>query len=472
MRLFGWKRADGTRRFRWLYLEIAKKNGKSTWLSAICLYLAIGDGEGAAEVHVNAFTRAQATIVYSEAARMVKRSPALRRRLEVLRTASRIVDPRTDSFICANSADADANDGPNASAVIFDELHRQRGRLLWEVFEYAGVARTQPLHLSVTTAGSDVHGVWHEQREYSERVNAGLIADWEHLGVVYRADPSDDIDDPETWRKANPSLGVTLSYDDFRADLAKAKETPTKLANFKRLRLNIISAAATKFLDPQRWRSLAAAFAPEEGAACYLGLDMSSRIDLTALAFLFPRGDDHWHAVVRMYLPEDRLEQVEHQHRSQYRSWAEAGHLRLCDGGEIDYEQVIADIDEACTRYKVLALGSDPMFAQQLMQQMQSAGLTVYEVRQQQWSVSGPTKDLERWAVTGKLTHDGNPVLSWCADNASVERGSAGGIRLSKSKSTGKIDGVVAIVNAIAAFLQGAQVRKSSVYERRGLILV
>lgn len=274
--------------------------------------------------------------------------------------------------------------------------------------------------------------------------------------------------------KANPSLGVTLSFDDFRADLVKAKETPTKLANFKRLRLNILTAAATRFLDPVRWRSLSRAWDPPAKSICYLGLDMSSRIDLTALAFLFPRGDDRWALRVKLYLPEERLEQVEHQNRTLYRAWADAGHLTLCDGGEIDYALVMADIEEACETFKVEALGADPWFAQQMLQELQQVGIATAEVKQQLWSISGPTKDLERWVVTSKIEHDGNPVLAWCADNATVERGSAGGIRLSKAKSTGKIDGIVATVNAIAASLHIAQqkIKKTSVYERRGLLVV
>lgn len=252
-RLYGWKRPDGLRRFRRFYLEIAKKNGKSTLLSAISLQNLVCEIDGAPEIYINACDRSQASIIHDEAERMVRASPDLSRRLKVKPSVKRILCPANSGVLIANSRVADSKDGLNPSLTIFDELHRQPGRQLWDVFEYASLAREQPLFGAITTAGEECSGVWWEQRDYSEKVNAGIISDTSHLGIVYRADEGDDVSDPATWLKANPSLGHTIRLDDFRSDLAKASQSPAKMANFLRLRLNIVSNADRRFLDLEKW---------------------------------------------------------------------------------------------------------------------------------------------------------------------------------------------------------------------------
>ncbi len=253
MRLFGWKRADGKRRFRRVYVEVAKKNGKSTLIAALNLYLLLADGEGAPEIYLNACDRSQARIIFDESKRMVAASPELKKRIRAIDHKARLVSDGNNGVIIANSADAPNKDGLNTSATIFDELHRQPNRELWDVFEYAGASREQPLRISITTAGEDDTGVWHEERDYAEKVNQGAIPDTTFLGAVYRALPTDDLDDPKTWIKANPSLGETISFEDFKRELDEAKEVPIKLNNFKRLRLNIISRDEAKYFDMTRW---------------------------------------------------------------------------------------------------------------------------------------------------------------------------------------------------------------------------
>ena len=217
MRLFGWKRPDGLRRYRRAYLEIAKKNGKSMLLSAIVLFLLMADGEPSPKIYLNACDKEQASIIFDESRKMVEASPELASRLEVINSKQekRIVCPANNGVVIANSSVAGSKDGLNAHGVIFDELHRQPDRKLVEVFAYASVARQQPIWLDITTAGEDNTGPWYEQREDAERNNRGDIdpPDLSVLGVVYRADPDDDVDDPATWRKANPSLGHVLTEE-------------------------------------------------------------------------------------------------------------------------------------------------------------------------------------------------------------------------------------------------------------------
>jgi phage terminase large subunit-like protein len=222
-KLFGWLKPDGTRRYTRVYLEVGKKNGKSTLLSALVPYLLLADEMGP-KVFINALTQKQAKIIFDEASAMIRSSPELLTRLKPLQSINRIVCDRRNGFCQANSQEAPSQDGVSASVTIFDELHRQKDRSLWNMFEYAGSGREQPIHISITTAGEDELGIWFEQRQYAERVNDGSIDDTSFLGVVYRVDPEkDDLEDPAVWKKANPSLNVIINEETFRNEYEKAR---------------------------------------------------------------------------------------------------------------------------------------------------------------------------------------------------------------------------------------------------------
>ena len=473
MRLFGWKRADGTRRFRSAYLEVAKKNGKSTLVSALTLLLLLADGEGAPECYVNAYDRSQASIVYDEASRMVKASPDLLKRLDVVESKKLIVDPIGHGKIVANSADVPSKDGVNAHLIIFDELHRQRDRTLWEIFEYAGESRTQPLTISITTAGESTDGVWHEQREKSEQINAGVVPDTSHLGVVYRALPTDDIDDPATWRKANPSLGVTLSEEEFRRKLDDAKRSPAKLANFLRLRLNIVTAADTAFLPIDAWKKCNRPHVADFSDPGYAGLDLSSTNDLTALVWIVGDTVDGFDVYCMFWLPEDDIVELERKHGVPYRQWAKEGWIQLTPGPVIDYEFIRAHVNEMAEEGDLRMLKVDPYNATELAIDLKEGdGLPVEFIRQGFLSLSAPTKELLRLVIAGKLRHAGNPVLTWMAANAIAQQDAAGNVKLSKHKSRKKIDGMAALVNAIAGAIGPGDDAGESVYETRGITTI
>ncbi len=470
MRLFGWRAPNGLRRFRTVYLEVAKKNGKSTMISAIVLYLDLADNEGAPEVYLNAVDREQASIVFDETARMVERSPFFSARLEVTKSKKRIIDPIGHGKIQANSADAPSKDGVNASASIFDELHRFKNRALWDVFEYAGASREQPLKIVITTAGEEEEGPWFEQREYSEKVNEGVIPDITHLGVIYRALPADDLDDPATWRKANPSLGVTINEEEFKRDLAKASNNPAELGNFLRLRLNIVARSEGKFIELSDWDACDGWNEPEADASCYLGLDLSDRNDLTALIGIrgdFERGFD---VACRFWLPRENIAKLERQHQVPYRMWADQGYIELTDGNTIDYAFVQQQILEIAAQRNLIKLMTDPYNAKKLAEDLLNLhGLPVEYVRQGYLSLSDPTKTLHELIMARKIRHAGHPVLRWHASNAVARRDPAGNIKLDKEKSRKKIDGMAALVNAVAGAISHPP-EPPSVYEQRGVL--
>lgn len=472
MRLYGWRAPGNTRRFRTAYLEIPKKNGKSTLLSGLGLYHLIADGEPAAECYICACDRGQASIIYDEASRMVLKSPDLRRRLEVVPSKKTVVHPESFSKLEALSADVPSKDGLNASLVIFDELHRQLTDAMYQVMKYAGLSRDQCLHADITTAGEDERGVWFERRTYSEKVNAGVIPDIAHLGVIYRADKEhDDLDDPATWRKANPSMGVTIKEEDFAREYREAKEDPAKWGNFLRLRLGIVIREAARFVDLDRWDTGNRPLRSLDGRPCYGGLDLSSTTDLTAYVLVFPDGDGTYDVLCRCWVPGESAALRERRDNVPYRAWAERGHLDLIEGDVVDYSAVEAAVLADLARYDVRKILVDPYNATQLCLGLQAQGAPVEFLRQGFLSLSSPTKELNKLVRAGKLRHAGHPALRWCAANAVVEQDAAENVKLSKKKSTERIDGMAALVNAIAAATSGDDAdRGPSIYESRGML--
>ena len=473
MRLFGWKRPSGLRRFVKAYLEVAKKNGKSTLIAALALLLLLADGEGAPEIHLNAVDKDQASIVFNESKRMVEQSPELAKRLEVIDSKKRIVDPRGSGVIRANSADVPSKDGVNASGVIFDELHRQKSRTMWDIFEYASVARDQPLRIAITTAGEEESGPWYEQRDYSEKVNAGIVPDTSHLGVVYRALPTDDLDSPEVWRKANPSLGITLKEDDFRREWEEAKADSNKRANFLRLRFNVVTRSDVAFIELAQWDRCAGAPVLARDEPCYMGLDLSETNDLTALAVVAGDPDDGFDAWFRFWLPEANIVELERTHQVPYRTWAAQGLIVLTPGNVIDYAFIRKEINDLAGDREVRSILVDPYNAAKLSIELKEQdGLPVETIRQGFLSLSGPTKELRRLVQSGKLRHGANPIARWHAANAVAEQDAAGNIKISKRKSRKKIDGMAALVNALAGATTGPADDGASVYETRGLLFL
>ncbi len=457
MRLYGWRRADGTRRFRSCYVEIPKKNGKSTLVSALVLYHLVADGERGAEIYCLAADTKQARIVFDEAARMVRSSPELARYLSVIPSSKTILYPGAESKAEARSADAPSADGVSASLTVFDELHRQYGRQLWDVYKYAGAAREQPLRLSITTAGIDRQSVCWEEHEYSRKVNEGTVPETAHLGIIYAADPDDDIDDPKTWSKANPSLGVTIKEEDFARELAEAKAKPSTLANFKRLRLNLWGQAADGFLSADIWYRGNAETDPDDllGQPCRCGLDLASTTDLAAFAATFQRdGVPGLDVRMKFWMPEEDLDRKSERDGVDYRRWADEGLITLTPGPVVDYDMIRADIVAFSEEHPIEFLGADPWNATQLCSQLRNVdGLPVEFIRQGFASLSGPTKALEHLAIAGEIRHAGHPVLAYCIANAVAVKDANGNLRLDKSKSSGHIDGAAALVNALVGTL-------------------
>lgn len=446
--LFGWVRADGLRRFRVAYVEEARKNGKTTIAAGIGLYLLDADGEPGAEIYTAATKRDQARIAHGEATRMVRASPLLRRRMRVVKDNIHI--PDTAAKFEPLGRDSDSLDGLNPQGIIGDEVHAWRGREMWDVLETATGARRQPLMLAITTAGFDRTTLCWELHEYTQKVLAGIVEDDTHFGVIYAIDEGDDWQDEGCWVKANPNLGVSVKLDDLRRKAAKAKEMPSALNAFLRLHLGVWTQAESRWMRPEAWRACGPAVDVEalRGRTCYGGLDLSSTTDISAFVLVFPPllPDEPYQVVTRFWIPWESMRRRSHDDGVPYDAWVRSGWMKTTPGDVIDYDFIVAEIDELAQVYDIAEIAFDRWGATKMIQELQSRGMAVAQFGQGFASMSAPMKELERLVLSGRIAHGGNVPLAWMIDNVVAEEDAAGNIKPSKAKSSEKIDGVVAMI--------------------------
>jgi phage terminase large subunit-like protein len=447
--VFGWKRPDGYRRFRESYVEIAKKNGKSALCSGIALYGLLE--EPGAQVRCGALNSEQAHIVFDEAARMVRASPDLADLLDIWESKNTVVYPEANAKLKAMSADADSKDGGNLTLAILDEVHHYKNTRLYDMMKYAGRARKQPLLLSITTAGFDKNSLCYSLHKRAVDILEGKDDDIRFLPVIYAADrDKDDLDDPATWRKANPSLGVIFSEEDFAADLAEAKRIPGRLNNFLRLSLDIWTEQETRWLDVDLWDAGLEVVEPEQllQKECFAAIDCSTVKDLTSIALAFVEGD-LLRTVNYFFMPADTARERSERDGVPYLEWIEQGWMIETPGNATDFRAIREKLEALAGEHLVLKVGLDPWNAAQLASDLMEAGFDVVEIRQGYRTLTAPSKELERRLLNGTIRHDGNPAQRWCIQNVATETDAAGNIKPSKKASTERIDGVVALVMSI-----------------------
>jgi len=473
--VFGWRRADGFRLVATVWLEVPRKNGKSTLAAAVALYLLAADREPGAEVVLAACDRRQAGAVFQPARMMALRSPMLRKRLHVGKRM--VAFEATGSTLEAISGDADRQQGLNTSGAVIDEVHVHKSRDLIDAIESGTGSRGQPLVLLITTAGIDDPGsIYTEKHAYAEAVAAGEVADATTWGVIFAADPADDPFDVETQRKANPGWGRTIRPDYLAGRAEKARASPASLLAYKRLHLGVITGAVSSFIDLDAWdRSglrLGRPLRELLGREGYAGLDLASTTDLAAFVAVVPDEDDGSHGlrvVVRCWTPEATLERREERDRAPYSRWVKEGYLLTTPGSTIDHDAIEDEVVALADVLNLARIGYDPWQAHALVGRLEKAGLPLWQVRQGFASMSAPTKETERMVLDGLVWHGAHPVLRWAARSMVVAQDAAGNLKPDRNRSTGRIDPVVALVMAIDAFTR-APVEYRSVYESHGLI--
>ena len=489
--LFGWKRADGLRRFRTAYVEVARKNGKSVMLAGTALYALVADGEPGSHVYAAATTRDQARIVFGEAERMVDASPPLRAR--ITRTVNNLAVLSASSWFRPLSADATKMDGLNVHFAAVDEVHEHPNAEIIQKLNTATGARRQPLIFEITTAGHDRHSVCWQHHEFSvkalERTMPAASADsW--FAYIATIDLGDDWTDPTVWIKANPSLGVTVKVEDLKRQVEEAREMPAQQNAIRRLRLNEWTEQVTRWLDMEVWDEggppkgadpasvkvgLDATAERLAGQPCYGGLDLARVNDLSAFVLIFPptgQGDlgDKWITLCRFWVSEEDILRRARRDRVPYDVWRDQGFLVATPGNATDFAFIEQEILDLAARYDMRELAFDRTFAGEIVQNLQDEGLTLVQFGQGFLSLAAPTAELERLSVSRALWHGGHPVLRWNASNVAVRQDPAGNIKPDKERSTERIDGISALVNALGrAMLRGDGER--SVYEERGFLV-
>jgi len=474
-KVFGWKRTDnGLRRYRIVYCEIPKKNGKSTFAAGLALYMMIADGEAGAEVYSCAGDRKQAGIVYKIAKQMCEESPLLNERTQRFRDS--IFVPESYSVYEAVNAEDGTKHGLDASCVAFDELHVQKKRDLWDTMENGVAAREQPLVFAFTTAGWDKTTICWEQHEHALRVMNGEIEDDEFLGVIYAADPEDDWELESTWAKANPNYGITIPKAYFKSKAKRAKLMPSQLDAFKRLHLNIWTSGVSSWIPVEEWKKCEVGATLEDmaGRECFVGGDLSSTKDITSFSFVFPPDDDwpRWMVFHRFYMPEDNIKKRNDESKGKYLQWFERGYIIPTPGNMVDYDFIREDLEQLGGKIHILQMALDRWNAVQLITQFVNDGLDVFMFGQGFASMAAPTKDLELKVLAKHLAHDGNPVMNWMVGNTSVQTDAAGNMKPDKKKSSEKIDGVVSTIMAIGIAIASDPDNFKSVYDERGIEFV
>ena len=468
--VFGWVHRDtGLRRFRTSYIEVPRKNAKSTITSGVGLYMLTADGEGGAECYSAATTRDQAKIVFNDAQNMARRSPELRQHFGVEVGAHNMNVIRTASKFEALSAEGNTLDGLNTHFAGIDELHAHRTRSVFDVMETSTGARSQSLLWLITTAGFDRSGICYEQRTYVTKLLERVATDESYFGVIYTLDDGDSWSDPAVWAKANPNLGVSVYPDQLARLCRKAEEMPSAVNNFLTKHLDQWVNADVAWMDMRAWEKCgdpALDVADFEGEPCLAAFDLASKVDMAVRAQLFERdlgGVRHYYAFLRYYLPETA---VEESGNSQYRGWERDGRLCITDGNIIDFGVIEDELKDLVPRFEIREVPYDPFQATEFSTRMAAEGLPMVEMRPTVLNFSEPMKQLEALVLSGRFHHDGDPVLAWMVSNVVCHTDAKDNIYPRKERAENKIDGVVAVLMALGRLL-ASPITATSVYEEQ-----
>ena len=473
--IFGIVKPDGNRQFRTAFVEICKKVGKSELAAAVALYLLYADNEPSAEVYGAAADRQQASIVFDVAKQMVEMSPALMKRSKLMAATKRIVNYGNAGYYQVLSAEVGGKHGFSVSGLVFDEIHTQPNRQLYDVLtKGSSDARQNPLHFIITTAGNDRHSIAFELHTKAVDILEGRRVDPTFYPVVYGLKDDEDWEDEANWYKVNPSLGYTVDIERLRDAYREAKQNPADEITFKWLRMNMWVSSTTAWIpdaiymrgnEPIDMEAL-------EGRDCYAGLDLSSTGDITALVLMFPPRDmtEKYIVLPFFWVPEDTIPRRVKANSVPYDVWEKQGHILATEGNVIHYDFIEKFIYDLAEKYHILEIAVDRWNATQMIQNLEGEGFTIVPFGQGFSSMSAPTKEFYRLLMEGQIIHGGHPVLRWMAGNVVIDTDPAGNIKVTKAKSKEKIDGIVAAIMALDRCIR-QEGQGGSVYDERGLLV-
>jgi len=468
--IFGWKRPDGTRRYREVFVYVPRKNGKSLLIAGIGNRILFGDGEMGAEIYAAAADREQAALVWEMAKRQIMNNEDLENNSRIYMKS--IVMESMGSSFKPISRDANTKHGYNTHCALIDELHAHKDPELVDVLVTSTGARRQPLIVYITTADYQRESICNRKYEYACKVRDGIIKDPYFLPVIYEAQIDDDWESERIWKKANPNYGISISKEYMQRECQRAKDSPYYQNTFKRLHLNIRTQQDIRWLSIEKWKEggkIPIPFEKMVGKPCYSALDLASTADLSSFGMFFPKEitklKHNW-MMVHSWIPEETALARQKKDRVPYIAWADQGFITLTEGNVADYDVIRRDINNFNTKYQIKELATDPWNATQITTQLEGDGFDVIPFRQGFGSLSAPSKEFEKMILSGDIQHGGNPVLLWAISNVMAETDAAGNIKPSKKKSSEKIDPVMVCVMAIARAIVDP-IQQGSIYEER-----
>ena len=468
--LFGWKnKKTDLRKYRTAYIQIGRKNGKSTLASALALYMLFADDERGSEIYSAAGDRQQAGIVHEIAKGMIVANPELSKRAKVYRNS--IVNESKGNFYQAISSDSKTKHGFNANCIIFDELHTQPNRSLWDTLTTSVGSRRQPLTIAITTAGYDRNSICHEIYKYAQQVDNQSVKDETFYSCIYEAEMDDDITDEDVWKKANPNYGVSLKKNYMEIESQRAVDVPSYQNTFKRLMLNIWTDSVSVWIPNNEWMECHQEFdySTLDGKECWGGLDLASTRDISAFVLLF-KVDEKYIVLPHLFIPEENAKKRSERDGVDYVTWKNQGHIIATDGDVADYNFIKEKINELSKKYRIQSIAYDRWNASQLVIDLQNDGANMDPFGQGFVSMSAPTKELEKLIIGKQIIHDDNPCMNWMLSNVAIQEDPAGNIKIAKNKSKEKVDGLVALVMALGEMM--TEESTDSVYDERGLLIL
>lgn len=458
--LFGIKdKITKQRRFKYAYIELPRKNAKSTILAALIIVMLLFDNDPGAELYSAAASRDQAKIVFDLVKKMVQKDPLLSERIQLFQNAVIF----GDKSYKATSADVNTNHGGSSNFICFDELHAQPDRHLFDVLQTSMAAKDQPLFVMITTAGYDLNSICFEQHEYALKVRDGIIKDDRYLPVIYAASPEDDPFIEATWIKANPNYGVSVKKAYIQEQAEKAKQNAAYLNTFLRLHLNVWTSVDVVWITDEMWQKCGSSFKKEDllGEPCYGGLDLSSKSDITAFSLIFPPSEREFEpnkfiTLNWFWLPEEKGADSADKNNNNYLQWLKDGWIEETAGNVIDYDYIQERIETICSQYSIQQFAYDPYNSTQIVAKLEEKGLPMVAFRQGFVSMNFPTLEFEVKIGRKEILHDNNPVLRWMVSNGVLKSDSGGKLfKVQKNQPHQKIDGLVTNIMALGLALAG-----------------
>ena len=467
------------RRFNYGYIEVARKNGKSTFLAALGLYFLLLDGEGAAQVYSAATKRDQAKIVYEAAKRFVIRNPKLKNRLTVHRDT--MSDSTTFSKFEPLPADAKTLDGLNPHFTIVDEYHVHRDDELYNVIKSGMGARKNPQLVAITTSGFNKNLPCYSLRRVCTQILEGTASDDSQFTIIFTIDEDDDWTDPDVWAKANPNMDVSVSKRYLEIEYNQAKNSSTQVVNFMTKNLNVWTDAAAVWIPTKLWDEQLEPTELTKNRVCYGGLDLSTSRDLTVFSLVFPeiRIENDKEYVIgytiknEYFIPEFAVGERSYKDGVPYKDWARNGNINVIEGNTIDYNFIKQKIVEAAEKYNLRYVAFDRWNSSQLVVDCIELGLPMEPFGQGFGSMNAPTKEFEKLALEKNIRHGGDPVLKWSLGNVALQMSPSGDIKVAKDKSNEKVDPIVATIMGIGqSLLDEGNTTDTTAYKDRGLLIL